>query len=152
MSDYIKQNSKRYNSQIIQRFSGNGTRTNKSNNCVKQNIFCTSQKFQSYEPLTFGKDVILTGPISCNVQQGCINSANQFQNYVLSQQNLYALMRRRPELFPIITTVKEINLTPAEQRQYSNNWYRQFGTSQALPVNDNWGGFYLPGSDTPWTN
>jgi hypothetical protein len=61
-------------------------------------------------------------------------------------------MRRKPELFPITTYVQNMNLTPAEKRQYSNMWYRQFGTSQALPVNDNWGGFYLPGSEVPYTN
>ncbi|MBT3407225.1 hypothetical protein HN415_00935 [Candidatus Woesearchaeota archaeon] len=68
------------------------------------------------------------------------------------QQNLYAMMRRFPEKFPIISSVKQINLTLAQQRQYSNMWYRQFGTSQALPVNDNFGGFYLVGSDVPYTN
>lgn len=128
---------------------------NNSNRCKKgpkQNIFCTYKKFQSYETLTFGQDISIPSPISCNVQQICINNNYKFQKYVLNQQNLYALMRRRPELFPIITSVKEINLTPGEQRQYSNMWYRQFGTSQALPANDNWGGFYLPGSETPWTN
>ena len=47
-------------------------------------------------------------------------------------------MRRKPDLFPIVSWVKENGLyTYWEKRQYSNNWYRQFGTSQALPVNDN---------------
>ena len=31
-------------------------------------------------------------------------------------------------------------------------WWRQFGTSQALPVNDNFGGFYLVGSEVGYTN
>ena len=45
-----------------------------------------------------------------------------------------------------------MNLTPGQQRAYSNLWWRQFGTSQALPANDDWGGFYCPGSDVPYTN
>ena len=68
------------------------------------------------------------------------------------QQDLYANMRRQPEKYPIISWVKNMNLTPAEQRQYSNLWYRQFGTSQALPVNDNWGGFFIAGSEVHYTN
>ena len=61
-------------------------------------------------------------------------------------------MRRRPEIFPIISSVKNIGLTQDQQKAYSNLWYRQFGTSQALPVNDNFGGFYLVGSEVPYTN
>jgi hypothetical protein len=61
-------------------------------------------------------------------------------------------MRRFPERFPLISSTQNINLTPAEQRIYSNMWYRQFGTSQAMPVNDNWGGFYVVGSEVPYTN
>ena len=76
----------------------------------------------------------------------------KYQYYVQNQQNLYALMRRRPQLFPIISSTQNINLTPAQQRQYSTLWYRQFGTSQALPANDNFGGFYLAGSDVPYTD
>ena len=68
------------------------------------------------------------------------------------QQNLYTMMRLHPEKFPIISSVKNINLTLGQQRAYSNRWYRQFGTSQALPVNDNFGGFYCQGSEVPFTS
>ena len=81
-----------------------------------------------------------------------MNSNYNFQKYVLNQQDLYAKMRHHPELFPIISSVKGLRLTPGQQRAYSNLWYRQFGTSQALPVNDNWGGFYVVGSEVPFTN
>lgn len=130
MPDYIKSNSKR---------------------CVNQKK-CSCAKFQSYNPITFGSDVKICSPISCNVQKICNNNEYRYQKYVLDQQNLYALMRRRPELFPIISTVKEIGLSIPHQRAYSNTWYKQFGTSQSLATNDNWGGFYLPGSDVPFTN
>jgi len=76
----------------------------------------------------------------------------KFQYYVQNQQNLYALMRRYPNRFPIISSTQNIGLNEGQQRAYSNLWYRQFGTSQALPVNDNFGGFYLIGSNVPYTN
>jgi hypothetical protein len=130
---------------------------NNSNRCGNKNISknrlkCSCQKFQSYDRLTFGEVINTCSPISCNVTATCNKQQYNFQKYVLNQQNLYALMRRHPEKFPLIPWVSEMNLTPAQQRSYSNLWYRQFGTSQALPVNDNWGGFFLPGTETPWTN
>lgn len=132
MSDYIKNNSKR------------------CNNINK--LKCSSHKFQSYNAATFGQDLTLKSPISCNVTSICNKNQYKFSQYVLAQQDLYANMRRYPEKYPIISWVKNMNLTHAQQREYSNNWYRQFGTSQALPVNDNWGGFYLAGSEVPYTN
>lgn len=130
MPDYIKSNSKR---------------------CVKE-LKCSCKEFQSYNAANFGQNTKICTPISCKLQQKCNNSEYRFQKYVLDQQNLYALMRRRPEKFPIISWVKGMNLTPGQQRAYSNMWYRQFGTSQALPVNDDWGGFYVVGSEVPYTN
>lgn len=113
---------------------------------------CTSYKFQSYANLNFGKEVVFP------LENGLTNKLNCSYNNVYrirklnKQQNLYTMMRLHPEKFPIIPSVKKMNLTLAQQRSYSNNWYRQFGTSQALPVNDNFGGFYCPGSDVPFTN
>ena len=130
MPDYIKSNSKR---------------------CVNQRK-CACRKFQSYNAATFGQNIKQCSPISCIVQNTCNNQQYRFQKYVLDQQNLYAKMRRFPEQFPIISSVKEIGLTPGQQRAYSNLWYRQFGTSQAMPVNDNWGGFFIVGSETSYTN
>lgn len=130
MPDFIKSNSKR---------------------CVKD-LKCACRKFQSYNAATFGQNIKICTPISCNVQSICNKNNLQYQQYVLDQQNLYARMRRFPEQFPIITWVKNMNLTLGEQRAYSNLWYRQFGTSQALPVNSDFGGFYLPGSEVPYTN
>jgi hypothetical protein len=130
MTDYIKNNSKRYND-------------------MKN---CSCYKFQSYNRLTFGENVKICSPNTCKLAQKCRNSQYNFTKYVNNQQNLYTLMRRRPELFPIISWTQNMNLTPEQQRAYSNLWYRQFGTSQALPVNDNWGGFYVVGSEVPYTN
>jgi hypothetical protein len=130
MPDYIKSNSKR---------------------CINTKK-CSCIKFQSYNAATFGRLVNTCSPISCLVQNNCNKNQRQFQQYVLNQQNLYARMRRFPEQFPLIPWVANMNLTPGQQRAYSNLWYRQFGTSNALPVNDDWGGFYLPGSDVPYTN
>jgi len=124
---------------------------NNSKSCVNE-LKCSKHKFQSYNPATFGKDITIATPISCKVTKLCNINQYKFNKYVLSQQNLYAKMRHQPELFPIIPWVKNMNLKPWEQRKYSNLWYRQFGTSQALPVNDDWGGFYLVGSEVPYTN
>lgn len=131
MVDYIKQNSKR---------------------CNINKLKCSCKKFQSYGPVGFGQNISICTPISCNVQKICSKNQYQYMKYVNAQQNLYALMRRHPEKFPIIPSVYNIHLTEGQKRQYSNNWYRQFGTSQSLPVNDNWGGFYVVGSEVPYTN
>ena len=132
MPDYIKANSKR---------------------CIKEKqLYCTKQKIQSYSMSTFGQDITVKSPIQCKLQQGCNLNQINYQKYVLNQQNTYCLMRRKPYLFPVTTYVKNMNLTPGEQRAYSNLWYRQFGTSQALASNDNWGGFYVVGSETSYTN
>jgi hypothetical protein len=132
MPDYIKSNSKSYN--------------------CKNKCYFSCHRFQSYEPLTFGQNIKICTPNTCKLQSKCNKSNYQFNKYVLGQQNLYAKMRRQPELFPIISWVKGMNLSPGQQRAYSNLWYRQFGTSQAMPVNDNWGGFYIVGSEVPYTN
>ena len=82
----------------------------------------------------------------------CQNADNSRLRKIINQQNLYTLMRLKPETFPIIPSVAFLNLPLNYKRQYSNMWYRQFGTSQALPVNDNFGGFYIVGSEVPYTN
>jgi hypothetical protein len=131
MPDYIKNNSKRCNKKIN----------------------CGCHNFQSFNTDTFGKVIKICNPIPCKLKQNCDNSQIRFNKSILAQQNLYATMRRYPERFPIIDSVKNINLTLGQQRQYSNNWYRQFGTSQAIGVNSNvWGGSYICGSEVPYTN
>ena len=162
MADYIKLNSKSYNiKNNIDNYNKNKYGKNyytknyknmyKKKNCVNTKN-CSCMKFQSYNPYTFGKDVTLCSPISCLVQINCNNENYRFQQYVNNQQNLYARMRRFPEQFPIISWTQNMNLTTGQQRAYSNMWYRQFGTSQALASNDNWGGFYVVGSETSYTN
>ena len=139
MPDYLKTNSKRCN--------------NKSKKCACVNTNkCSCYKFQSYGPIGFGKDIKICSPLYCNYKTLCNNNQYKFLQYVQNQQDLYANMRRNPQNYPIIPWVKEMNLKPSEQRQYSNMWYRQFGTSQALPANDDFGGFYLVGSEVPYTN
>lgn len=118
--------------------------------CQKQN--CEKNTFQSYNAKNFAKevDIYLFSELAQRIN--CMKSSVYRNRLLNQQQNLYAMMRRFPEKFPIISTVKQMNLTLAQQRQYSNMWYRQFGTSQALPVNDNFGGFYCVGSEVPYTN
>jgi hypothetical protein len=113
---------------------------------------CGCDTFQSYNTPTFGKDIKLCNLLPLWNRILCQNNQNAKLRKIIRQQDLYALMRRRPELFPITTYVQQMNLSLADQRRYSNLWYRQFGTSQALPVNDVWGGFYVVGSEVPYTN
>ena len=81
MPDYIRANSKR---------------------CVKEKqLYCTKQKFQSYNISTFGQDITIKSTIQCKLQQGCNLNQINYQKYVLNQQNTYCLMRRKPYLFPI---------------------------------------------------
>jgi hypothetical protein len=134
MSNSINSNSNRFNKQ--QTYSNKGT----------------NYLFQSQNRLTLGNVEKICLPNKCSSLRTCCRNQYKFQQYVQGQQDLYALMRRFPERFPIITTSKNENLTIGQQRQMSNNWYRQFGTSQAMPVNDNWGGFYVVGSEVPYTN
>jgi hypothetical protein len=108
---------------------------------------------QSQDRLTLGKLEKICALNNCaKIKQNCVNNAKN-EEYVMKQQNLYAEMRRFPERFPLIQSSYGFNsLNYADQRRASNLWYRQFGTSQALPVNDNWGGFYVVGSEVPYTN
>jgi hypothetical protein len=125
-----------------------------SNRCKdnKDSKVCTVYNFQSYDYATLGKVIPYRLPISCNVKKNCAINQYNFNKYVLNQQDTYAMMRRFPEKFPLIPSSQYLCYTPEQQRYVSNRWYRQFGTSQALPANDNWGGFYVAGSEVPYTN
>ena len=125
-----------------------------SNRCknVKNNKICTVYNFQSYNTINLGKVIPYKAPISCSVQNNCSINQYKFNQYVANQQDTYALMRRMPEKFPLIPSSQYLCYTPQQQRFVSNRWYRQFGTSQSLPANDNWGGFYVAGSEVPYTN
>ena len=119
-------------------------------NCARSK--CIKSVYQTYSRKAFAKQIPIY-TLNNLTQQLICSKSNVYRLRKLNhQQNLYAMMRRFPEKFPIISSVKNMNLTLAQQRQYSNMWWRQFGTSQALPVNDNFGGFFLPGSDVPFVN
>ena len=130
----------------------NSNRANKNTKPVIPRNTPLVNKFQSYDRLTLGQVQKTCSANTCTNIRTCCRNQYKFQQYVQAQQDLYGLMRRFPERFPLIGFQKIDGLTPAEQRQYSNNWYRQFGTSQAMPANDNWGGFYVVGSEVPYTN
>jgi len=127
----------------------NSNRFNKILNDNKKIVYYA----QSQDRLTLGNlQKVCTLNNCATIKQNCINNA-KYNQYVMNQQNLYTLMRRFPERFPIIQSPYGFNtLTYADKRRASNLWYRQFGTSQALPANDNWGGFYVVGSEVPYTN
>ena len=116
------------------------------------NVSCNCYYFQDYSKPYSAVDqrYCTLGHLWQNVL--CQNAGNARVRKIINQQDLYTMMRLKPESFPIIPSVKRLNLPLNYQRQYSNMWYRQFGTSQALPVNGNFGGFYCVGSEVPYTN
>jgi len=120
------------------------------NNELRKN--CSCRRFQSYDRVILGDEVKICSPNVCALSLKCRNAEYRFNHSVLAQQNLYATMRLHPERFPIISSVSGLGLTPPQQRAYSNIYYKRLGASQAMPVNDNWGGFALTGSDVPYTD
>lgn len=118
--------------------------------CKEQ--LCNLIKYQTYNKKILGKEIELPLMSNLSNQINCSYSKVFRIRKLNKQQNLYTMMRLYPEKFPIISSVKNKNLNLAQQRAYSNLWWKQFGTSQSLPVNNNWGGFYLVGSDVPYTN
>ena len=115
-------------------------------------LVCFKRQFQSYSNKEFGKVLTYDNMSHLSNKINCMYSNVYRLRKLNKQQNLYTMMRLHPEKFPIISSVKKMNLTLPQQRAYSNMWYRQFGTSQALPVNDNFGGFHVVGSDVPYTH
>ena len=121
-------------------------------NELAKSQLCTIYNHQSYANINFGNVMKIPKEGALSQKINCMYSNVYRIRKLNKQQNLYTMMRLHPEKFPIISSVKNLNLTLAQQRAYSNRWYRQFGTSQALPVNDNFGGFYCPGSEVPFTS
>ena len=118
--------------------------------CKKQS--CVSKTVQSYSRIDFAQErqlyfvSNLAQKVNCNYDK--IFRMRKMNN----QQNLYTTMRLNPEKFPIISSVKNINLTLPQQRYYSNLWWRKLGTSQSISVNDVWGGSSIAGSEVRYTS
>lgn len=113
---------------------------------------CINRKHQTYVNSNLGQEINLYQFPNLTNEVICSKAKVYRIRKQIQQQNLYSRMRLYPHLFPIISKVQNLNLTMAQKRAYSNMWWRQFGTSQALPVNDNFGGFNLVGSDVRYTS
>lgn len=113
---------------------------------------CISSKHQSYGINNFGDEINITRLSNYVNQVNCSKSNVYRHRKLIYQQNLYTMMRLYPHKFPITSKAKLLYNNKTHQRIYSNMWWRQFGTSQGLPVNDNFGGFNLVGSDVRYTN
>lgn len=123
------------------------------------NRLCQKWMFQSYENYFKDKKTFLKN--QCALDQKCANQQCQYERAFNRAQNLLNQYRIRPQQFPIISSTQNINLTKAEQRQYSNYWYRQIGTSNAMgsvqpgypySVVPNWPGCNIRGSQTTYTD
>lgn len=123
------------------------------------NRLCQKWMFQSYENYFKDKKTFLKN--ECALSQKCQNQACQSQKDFNRAQNLLHQYRVNPQNYPIISSVQQIGLTKPQQRQYSNYWYRQIGTSNAMgsvqpgypySVVPNWPGCNIRGSQTTYTD
>lgn len=123
------------------------------------NRLCQKWNFQSYENYFKDKKTFLKN--ECAMAQKCQQQACQDQRDYNRAQNLLRQYRVNPQNYPIISSVKQIGLGIKDQRMYSNYWYRQIGTSNAMgsvqpgypySVYPNWPGCNIRGSSTTYTD
>ncbi len=123
------------------------------------NRLCQKWMFQSYENYFKDKKTFLKN--ECALSLKCVNQQCQYDRAFNRAQNLLRQYRVNPQNYPIISSTQNINLTKPEQRQYSNYWYRQIGTSNATgsvqpgypySVYPNWPGCNIRGSQTTYTD
>jgi hypothetical protein len=120
---------------------------------------CQTWYFQSYNQLNQTEKVSL--PNQCMMADIIGQQQCQQQKAYNRAQDLLHQYRVNPQKYPLTSWTYQNGLTKAQQRQYSNNWYRQQGTSCAMgstmngtpaSINANWPGMYIPGSQTTYTD
>ena len=80
--------------------------------------------------------------------QKCAREVAQY-----NQQRVYSQMCRHPELFPLISSTYNIGLTEAQQRMYSNMFWRRLGSAMTTGTNlPGFGATSITGSEVPFTN
>ncbi len=107
--------------------------------------------FQNYNNYMENQRIILPNICRQNriiqAQQCALQRA---QNIV---QRRYTQMSRNPQNFPIISSTQYICLTPEQQRQYSNMWWRRYGSQMSTGTNlIGFGATAITGSEVPYTN
>ena len=120
---------------------------------------CQTWYFQSYNQLNQTEKVSL--PNQCMMADIIGQQQCQQQKAYNRAQDLLHQYRVNPQKYPLTSWTAQNGLTKAQQRQYSNNWYRQIGTSNACgsvqpgypySVSLNWPASYIPGSQTTYTD
>jgi len=120
---------------------------------------CQTWYFQSYNQLNQTDKVSLPNP--CMMAEIVGQQQCQQQKAYNRAQNLLHQYRVNPQNYPLTSWTYKNGLTKAQQREYSNNWYRQQGTSCAMgstmngtpaSINANWPGMYIPGSQVTYTD
>ncbi len=125
---------------------------------AKQKL-CQNWYFQSYE--NFNQNQKTSLPNVCVMNDIVQAQQCQQQKAYNRSQNLLHQYRVNPQNYPLTSWTYKNGLTKQQQRQYSNMWYRQIGTSNACgsvqpgypySVINNWPGSYLVGSNVTYTD
>lgn len=120
---------------------------------------CQKWNFQNYQ--NYEQKQTLYLPNECFVNDIIQSQECQQQKAYNRAQNLLHQYRVNPQKFPITSWTSQNGLTKAQQRQYSNYWYRQIGASNACgsvqpgypySVNNNWPASAIVGSQVSYTD
>jgi hypothetical protein len=107
--------------------------------------------FQNYNNYMQTQQIPL--PNICYLNRICQKQACVRQIYQYNSQRNYSNMTRNPQDYPIISWTQQNGLTPAQQRLYSNMWWRRMGSQMTTGTNlIGFGATAITGSDVPYTN
>jgi hypothetical protein len=109
---------------------------------------CYKTVYQDYN--NYAKDITVITPNQCIYNKTLCMQQAQFIQKQYQQQLRYSKMCRQPGKFPLISSSQKINLSPSDQRRYSNMWWRRLGSAQSTPTVSGWPGISINGSDVPY--
>lgn len=160
MPDRIQQNSVRKQKELkMQQMKAPSKPLTPQQLRVAKQKACQTWYFQSYNQLNQTDKTSL--PNQCMMADIIGQQQCQQQKAYNRAQNLLYQYRVNPQKYPLTSWSYQNGLTKAQQRIYSNNWYRQIGTSNSggsvmngypYSSNSSWPGMYIPGSQTTYTD
>ena len=112
---------------------------------------CKCYTFQDYMNRMSTQRLCLAN--TCYLNNVCQKQKCAFETAQYNQQRVYSLMCKHPELFPIISATVGVGYSAAQQRQYSNMFWKRLGSS--MTTGSNWRGFGAtsnPGSEVRYTS
>jgi hypothetical protein len=112
---------------------------------------CKCVTYQNYNNYTINQQICL--PNVCRLNRICQQQKCALQTAHYNVQRRYTQMCRNPQNFPIISWTQCNGLTPAQQRLYSNMWWRRYGSQMSTGTNlIGFGATAITGSEVPYTN